>query len=193
MKFHSKKKKKASKLQIHILSKHGEFGNREYRDWPQTNMLVSTIQATHLSHTRAPAHMHFIALKLQLQKSESHLNFSLEVNYVFPVHCRRSIWQQFNTLLILNFLVKYFSPIYLILTSVKDVFATTGFIPKEVCYFTGTPKHSSTFLQSIHRMTFITQEFFWSLFQLQKKKKKKGQMERNMPVRLSLRVPSKTL
>lgn len=118
--------------------------------------------------------MHFIALKLQLQKSESHLNFSLEVNYVFPVHCRRSIWQQFNTLLILNFLVKYFSPIYLILTSVKDVFATTGFIPKEVCYFTGTPKHlhSSTFLQSIHRMTFITQEFFWSLFQLQKKKKR---------------------
>lgn len=148
-------------------------------------MLVSTIQATHLSHARAPAHMHFIALKLQLQKSESHLNFSLEVNYVFPVHwCQRSIWQQFNTLLILSFLVKYFSPIYLILTLVEDVFATTGFIPKEVCYFTGTPKHlhSSTFLRSIHRMTFITQEFFWSLFQLQEKKSANGEEYACTPV-----------
>lgn len=86
------------------------------------------------------------------------MNFFLWGSYVFPDHlCHKGLWQQFNTLLSLNFLAKYFSPIYLSVTSLKNFFTIFDSTPTKMHHFTRTQKYpcSSTFLQIIHRVLLI--------------------------------------
>lgn len=68
------------------------------------------------------------------------LNFFLQRHYVFPGHlCHKGLWQQFNTLLILNFLAKYFSLIYFSLTLMKDFFTIPNSNAMRMLHFTRTP------------------------------------------------------
>lgn len=79
---------------------------------------------------RCSGHIHFLPSEL----------FSLQGHYAFPGHlCHKGLWQQFNTLLILNFLAKYFSLIYFSLTLMKDFFTIPSSNAMRMLHFTRAP------------------------------------------------------